>query len=125
MAIGAGYHTANVAEHYVHVQLPADGGFVTVMENLATTTSTERETVSTLTKTIATLTDQLAANDIRAKAKDAEIKCLLGGSVQLWLPLLTGLLIPMPGSLTRPIITIMLVTWLPGWDDLYKCHLNH
>jgi hypothetical protein len=32
--ISAGYHTANVAEHYVHDQLPADVGFVTAMANL-------------------------------------------------------------------------------------------
>jgi hypothetical protein len=53
-----------VAEHYVHGQLPADGGVVTAMANLATITSADRETVVTLTKEIATITDQLAAKDI-------------------------------------------------------------
>jgi hypothetical protein len=64
---GAGYHTANVAEHYVQNQLPADGGFVTALVNLATKTSADRETVSTLTNAMTTITDQLAANYIWAK----------------------------------------------------------
>jgi hypothetical protein len=55
----------------VQSQLPADGGFVTAMANLATATSDDRETVSTLTKENATLTDQLAAKDIWAKSKEA------------------------------------------------------
>jgi hypothetical protein len=78
-ASGAGYHTANVTENYAHDQLPADGGFVTDMAKLATTTSADRETVATLTKAISTLSDQLAATDIWAKSKEAEIKHLLGG----------------------------------------------
>jgi hypothetical protein len=65
---GAGYHAANVAEHYVQDQLPADGGFVTVMANLVTETSADRETLATLTKAIATLTDQLAAKYPWAKS---------------------------------------------------------
>jgi hypothetical protein len=75
----AGYHTENVAEHYVQIQLPAYGGFVTSMANLATTTSAYRAPVATLTKAIATLTDQLAEKYIWAKSKEAEIKHLLGG----------------------------------------------
>jgi hypothetical protein len=71
-----------VAEHYVKRQLPVDGGFVTDMSNLATTTSADRETVTTLTKAISTLTDQLAAKNIWAKSKEAEIKRLLGGRAQ-------------------------------------------
>jgi hypothetical protein len=38
-ASGAGYHTENVAEHYLQTALPSDGGFVTAMANLATSTS--------------------------------------------------------------------------------------
>jgi hypothetical protein len=76
-----GYHTANVAQHYMHGQLPADGVFVTAMANLATTTSTDPETVTTLTNAIATITHQLAAKDIWTKSKEAEIKLLLGGRV--------------------------------------------
>jgi hypothetical protein len=60
----AGYHTANVAEHYLHGQLPADGGFVTAMANLATATSADRETFATLTNTFSTLMDQLAAKEV-------------------------------------------------------------
>jgi hypothetical protein len=66
-ASGAGYHTANVAEHYGPNSLPADSGFVTAKANLATSTSADRETVETLTKAIATLTDQFKAKDIWAK----------------------------------------------------------
>jgi hypothetical protein len=61
---GTGYHTTNLAEHYVQSQLPADGGFVTAMDNLATTNSADREKDATLTKAIATLTDKLAEKDI-------------------------------------------------------------
>jgi hypothetical protein len=78
-ASGAGYHTANVAEHYVHGQLPDDRGFVISMANLVTDNSADRETLATLTNTIATLKDQLVAKDIWVKAQDAEIKRLLGG----------------------------------------------
>jgi hypothetical protein len=38
-ASGAGYHTANIEEHYVQNPLPADGGFVAAMANLATVTA--------------------------------------------------------------------------------------
>jgi hypothetical protein len=76
---GAGYHTANVAEHYMQNQLPADGSFVTTMANLATANSDDGETVSTLTKVIATLTDQLTEKYMWAKSKEAELKPLLGG----------------------------------------------
>jgi hypothetical protein len=67
-ASGAGYHTANVAEQYGHNSLPADSGFVTAMDNLATATSADRETVATLTKAISTLREQLKANYIWAKS---------------------------------------------------------
>jgi hypothetical protein len=59
----AGYYTSNVAENYVQSQLPADGGFLTAMANLATATSADRETVSILTKAIASITDKLASKD--------------------------------------------------------------
>jgi hypothetical protein len=75
-ARGAGYHTANVAEHYARTPLPANSGFVTAMANLATATSTDRETVATLTKAIATLTEQLKAKDIWAKSQEAELSLL-------------------------------------------------
>jgi hypothetical protein len=78
-ASGAGYHIANVAEHYVHGHLPDNGGFVTVTDSLATATSTDSETITTLTKATSTLTDQLAAKDIWAKSKEAKLKRLLGG----------------------------------------------
>jgi hypothetical protein len=64
-----GYQTVNVADHYVHNLLPADGGFVTAMDNLATATSADRETVVTLTKSIATLTEQLKSKDIWVKSQ--------------------------------------------------------
>jgi uncharacterized protein len=77
-ASGAGYHTANVAEHYEQTQAPVDTEFVTDMANLATATSADRETVATLTRAIATLTDQLKAKDIWAKSQEAEVRRLLG-----------------------------------------------
>jgi hypothetical protein len=92
-----------MAEHYVHVHLPVDGGVVTVMANLATTTSVYRETVAILTKTISILTDKLAAKDIRAKAKDAEIKCLFGGRAPA---VTTADYEPTSVSLARPRMTI-------------------
>jgi hypothetical protein len=75
---GAGYHTSNVAENYGHNSLPADGGFVIAMANLATATSADRETVATLTKAISTLAEQLKAKDIWVKSQEAELKSLLG-----------------------------------------------
>jgi hypothetical protein len=77
-ASGAGYHTANVAEHYEPTPMPANTGFVTAMASLATATSADRETVATLTRAIATLTDQLKAKDIWAKSQEAEVRRLLG-----------------------------------------------
>jgi hypothetical protein len=47
---GTGYHTANVAEQYVHGQNPPDVRFVTAMANLATATSSNRENVAALTQ---------------------------------------------------------------------------
>jgi hypothetical protein len=76
---GEGYHTANVAEHYVQSQLPAGVDFVISMANSATVTYADRETVATLTKAIVTLTDQLTETYIWAKSKEAEIKRLLVG----------------------------------------------
>jgi hypothetical protein len=38
---GAGYHTANVAEHYEPTPFPRNSGFVTAMANLATSTSAD------------------------------------------------------------------------------------
>jgi hypothetical protein len=67
-----------VAEHYEHTPAPADTLFVTAMANLATATSTDRETVTTLTRAIATLTDQLKAKVIWAKSQEAEVRRLLG-----------------------------------------------
>jgi hypothetical protein len=80
-ASGAGYHTANVAEHYEPTPMPVDAGFTTAMANLATATSADRETVATLTRAIATLTDQLKAKDTWAKSQEAEVRRLLGGQV--------------------------------------------
>jgi hypothetical protein len=77
-ASGAGYHTVNVADHYEQTQAPADTEFVTVVANLATAASADRETVVTLTRAIATLTDQLKAKDIWAKSQEAEVRRLLG-----------------------------------------------
>jgi hypothetical protein len=74
---GAGYHTANAAEHYEHTPAPADAEFVTAMANLATDTSADRETVATLTRAIATLTDQLKAKEIWVKSQEAEVRRLL------------------------------------------------
>jgi hypothetical protein len=48
------------------------------MANLATATSSDRETVATLTQIIATLTDQLKAKYIWAKSQEAEVRRLLG-----------------------------------------------
>jgi hypothetical protein len=69
-ASSAGYHTANVAEHYGPNSLPADSSFVTAMANLVTATSADRETVATLNKAIETLT--------YVKSQEAELKSLLG-----------------------------------------------
>jgi hypothetical protein len=77
-AIGTGYHTENVAEHYEQTQAPADTEFFTAVANLATATSADRETVATLTRSIATLTDHLKAKDIWAKSQEAEVRRLLG-----------------------------------------------
>jgi hypothetical protein len=77
-ASGAGYHTANVAEHYEPTPVPADAEFTTDMANLATATSADRETVATLTRAISTLTDQLKAKDTWAKSQEAEVRILLG-----------------------------------------------
>jgi hypothetical protein len=74
----AGYHTANVSEHYEPTPLPANRGFVTAMANLTTATSADLETVETLTKAIATLTEQLKAKDIWAKSQEVELKRMLG-----------------------------------------------
>jgi hypothetical protein len=41
------------------------------MDNLATDTSSERETVATLKKTIVTIDDQLATKDIWDKSQEA------------------------------------------------------
>jgi hypothetical protein len=76
-ASGAGYHTANFAEHYEPNPMPANTGFVTSMANLATVTSADLETVATLNRAIATLTDQLKAKDIWAKSQEAEVRRLL------------------------------------------------
>jgi hypothetical protein len=73
----AGYHTANVAEHYEPTPMPANNGFVTVMANLATATSSDLETVATLTRAIATITDQLKEKDIWSKSQEAEARRLL------------------------------------------------
>jgi hypothetical protein len=75
---GAGYHTANFAEHCEPTALPANIVFVTAMANLVTATYADRETVATLTKAIANLTEQLKAKDIWAKSQEAELKRLLG-----------------------------------------------
>jgi hypothetical protein len=77
-AIGAGYHTADIAEHYEPTPMPANTIYVTAMANLATAAAADRETVSTLTRAIATLTDQLKAKDIWAKSQEAEVRRLLG-----------------------------------------------
>jgi hypothetical protein len=77
-ASGAGYHTANVAEHYEPTPMPANTVFVTAMANLATASSADRETVAILTRAIATLTDQFKAKDVWAKSQEAEVRRLLG-----------------------------------------------
>jgi hypothetical protein len=77
-ASSAGYHTANVAENYEPTPLPANRGLVSVMANLATATSAERETVANFTEEIATMTDQLKANYIWAKSREAEFEHFLG-----------------------------------------------
>jgi hypothetical protein len=48
------------------------------MENLATATSSDRESVAKLNKAIATLTEHLKAKDIWAKYQEAELKRMLG-----------------------------------------------
>jgi hypothetical protein len=48
------------------------------MANLATVTSSNRETVATLTKSIATITEKLKAKDIWSKSQEADIKRMLG-----------------------------------------------
>jgi hypothetical protein len=73
-ASGAGYHTANIAEHHEPTPMPANAGFVITIANLSTTTSADRETVATLTREIATLADQLKAKDIWSKSQEAEVR---------------------------------------------------
>jgi hypothetical protein len=77
-ASGAGYHTANVAEHYEQTQEPADTAFMTAMANLDTATSADCETVETLKRSLATLNDQLKSKDIWEKSQEAEVRRLLG-----------------------------------------------
>jgi hypothetical protein len=48
-ASSAGYHTANVADHYEPTPLLDNRGFITAMANLASATSDDHETVATLT----------------------------------------------------------------------------
>jgi hypothetical protein len=102
-ASGAGYHAANVTQHYEHTPVPADLGFVTIMTNLATATSADRETVTTLTRAIATLTDQLKAKDIWAKSEEADVIRLLGVQGNT-------------GS-----AALLLVPWIPSWTEPYQC----
>jgi hypothetical protein len=67
-----------VAEHYEQTPAPADTEVVTVMANLATATSADRETLANLTRAIATLTDKLKAKYIWVKSQEAEVRRLLG-----------------------------------------------
>jgi hypothetical protein len=67
-----------VAEHYEPTPMPSNSGFITVMANLATVTSADRETVAIFNRSIATLTDQLKAKDIWDKSQEAEVRRLLG-----------------------------------------------
>jgi uncharacterized protein (DUF1800 family) len=76
-ASGAGYHRANVAEHYEPTSLPAYRCVVTAVANLATANYADRETVATLTKALETLTEQLKSKDIWAKYQEAEQKRFL------------------------------------------------
>jgi hypothetical protein len=93
------------------------------MDNLATATSAEHETVATLTKSIATLTEQLKVKDICAKSQEAELKRLLGHRA-----------LPNPCSgwankrlrekiLQNQKLQLLLVTWLSGRIESYKCKL--
>jgi hypothetical protein len=116
-----------VAEHYVHDQLPADGGFFTSIANLATAASADLETVATLTKTIATLADQLTVKEVWAKANDAEIRCLLGGRAPVMAP--AAVAVTPDAAYNRKSYNtrndkLMLVTWLPGWSCSHKCKLQ-
>jgi hypothetical protein len=77
---GPDYYTANVAEHYVHITLTADGVFVTAMANLATATSNDRETVATSNKAIATLTEQLKSKDMLVSPKKLNSNALWAGT---------------------------------------------
>jgi hypothetical protein len=65
----------------VQNQLPADEGYVTAMDNLATATSADRETAESLTKAITNLTEQLQTKDMWAKSQEAELKRMMGGRV--------------------------------------------
>jgi hypothetical protein len=118
-ASGAGYHTANVAEHYEPTPIPADAEFTTAMANLATTTSADRETVATLTRAIATLTDQLKAKDTWAKSQEAEVRRLLG---------VPGHAIPVAATSTPP--TYVRKSYRTNndnycWSHGYQVGLNH
>jgi hypothetical protein len=120
----AGYHTANVAEHYVQNQLTADGGFKTSMANLATATSDDRETVAFLTKAIKTLADQLAAKYMWAKSQEAELKLFLDGRATT-APIVTAA----SGAACEEILQnqerqLLLVIWVSGWISSHKCQLH-
>jgi hypothetical protein len=118
-AIGTGYHTANVAEHYEQTPAPADTDFVTAMANLATATSADRETVATLTRAIATLTDQLKVKDIWEKSQEAEVRRLLGvqGNTR-------------PAAADGPPTTYVRKSYKTNndnywWSHVYQVWLNH
>jgi hypothetical protein len=86
MGCGAGYHTTNVAEHYVHGELPAYGSVTTTMVNLADATDADHETIAALIKTIAALSEKLVAKEFFVKTKDADIKCLTQGCAPVGTP---------------------------------------
>jgi hypothetical protein len=72
MASGSSYHTANVADHYVHGQLPppihaSDGDVAIAMANLDSAAAADRDTVAAPTKMIAALLEQLAARNMFVK----------------------------------------------------------
>jgi hypothetical protein len=120
-ASGAGYHTANVAEHYDLNPLPANSGFVTAMANLATATSADREAVATLTKAIATITEKMKSKDIWAKSQEAELKRLLGAQ---------GISTPITAAVTGPTNAYVRKSYKTKndnyfWSHGYQVGLNH
>jgi hypothetical protein len=93
------------------------------MANLATATSSDRETVANLTRAIATLTDQLKAKDIWANSQEAEVRILLGvqGNTRLTAAAGTPTTYVRKSYKTNNDNYCWSQTWLSSWVGSYQC----